>query len=96
MCYCDKPASDWALRENGDMNNVNDFDAMCRSCHMVYDKTKQGIKNQFAKINDNDVREIRAMYRTGKWLQREIGDIFGIKQSEVSTIINHKTWRHVS
>lgn len=37
-CICGKPARDWALRHGEDMEDVNCYDAMCRSCHIKYDR----------------------------------------------------------
>lgn len=45
-----------------------------------------------AKVTEIDIQQIRFLYGTGKYLQREIADMFGLVQSNISRIINGKAW----
>lgn len=46
-----------------------------------------------AKLSKADVREIRDMYATGQYSQKEISERFKIHQSQVSKIVRRKQWR---
>jgi hypothetical protein len=50
----------------------------------------RGETHHLAKITDDQVREIRLMWETGRYFQWEIADTFNINQSEVSRYINFK------
>lgn len=52
-----------------------------------------GERNGAARLTEDDVRAIRAL--KGKKLQREIGALFGITQTHVSTIHRGKIWSSV-
>lgn len=56
-----------------------------------YDNSKE--LNGQAKLTQDQILQIRHMYMTGEYLQREIGEIFGIHQAHVSRIILGKLWR---
>jgi hypothetical protein len=47
------------------------------------------------KLTEEQVRQIVDMYGTGLFTQREIGKQFGVHPSEISLIVNRKTWRHL-
>lgn len=55
-----------------------------------------GVRNPSARVNENDVRAIRSLLRTGSWKQREIATVYGLNQVTVSEISLRKTWRHVA
>lgn len=40
-----------------------------------------------AKLNQDEMSEVRALYLTGRYTQAQIGDQFGIKQNTVSDIV---------
>jgi predicted XRE-type DNA-binding protein len=48
---------------------------------------RKGIRNN-AKITQAIADEIRALYASGKFLQREIGQRFGLSQGQVSSILS--------
>lgn len=54
-----------------------------------------GSRNGSAKVNEEDVRAIRALVPTLRFSQDEIGKMFGIDQTTISLIVNRKKWRHV-
>jgi uncharacterized protein YjcR len=49
-----------------------------------------------AKLNENDVRVIRADYAAGKWNQHDLAYIYGVTASTVSAVIHRHTWRDVT
>jgi DNA-binding XRE family transcriptional regulator len=46
-----------------------------------------------AKITLNDAREIRRLYATGGYKQKELAKMYGIAQSAISKIINEIHWK---
>ena len=58
------------------------------------DKTL-GSNNNFSKLNDKQVLEIRELYSTGNLFQREIAEIYGIAEEHCHRIINKKSWKHI-
>lgn len=47
---------------------------------------------RLGKLNREDADKIREMYATGDWLQREIADIFDVKQSAIGKIVRYESW----
>lgn len=58
-------------------------------------KRSNGSGNGQAKLKEPQVLEIREMYSTGNYLQREIGDVYGVGANIVSRIVNRKIWKHI-
>lgn len=50
-------------------------------------KTLKGTESPNSNLNKKDITEIRELYKTGKFFQREIGHKFGVSQVTVSRII---------
>jgi len=55
----------------------------------------RGIMHGRAKLTEDNVREIRRMYATGNFSQKEIGLRFGVHQRTVFMLVRRKTWKHV-
>jgi hypothetical protein len=49
----------------------------------------------FQKLDSEDIYDIRRLYATGKYTQREIAKEFGVSRTRIGHIINHKTWKHI-
>ena len=47
------------------------------------------------KLSDEQVLEIRHRYATGQITQRELGDMFGVTDATISTIVNFMYYRDV-
>lgn len=54
-----------------------------------------GEDSNFARATETVVHMMRAMWRSGKYSQSKIGDMFGFPQSAVSKIVNKKRWKHI-
>jgi hypothetical protein len=52
----------------------------------------RGERHGLHKLTEENVRKIREIYKTKVYTQEEIGNMFGIKRQQVSTIILRKTW----
>lgn len=48
------------------------------------------------KLDDDDVRAIRADYAEGKWRQGDLAYICGVTQSTISAVVSGDTWAHVT
>jgi len=59
------------------------------------DSAVRGIAHGMAKLTEDDVREIRRLYATGEFTQRELALRFGVSQMAIWEIVLRKTWKHV-
>jgi hypothetical protein len=66
----------------------------------IHETTFPGEKNYFAKLTEQDVRDIRRLYRPGRPChpgnQRELAERFGICAPHVGSIANGKAWAHIT
>jgi hypothetical protein len=53
-----------------------------------------GSTNGFAKLDEERVRTIRALYASGR-RQVELAKLFGVTQALISLIVRREAWRHV-
>jgi hypothetical protein len=49
-----------------------------------------------AKLTEDDVREARAMHAAGRFGVGDLAHIYDVSQSNMSAVINGKTWRHLT
>jgi hypothetical protein len=62
----------------------------------VIDGTKfEGEAHPNAKLTDCQVAEIRRLYAERKLLQKEIGAMFGVRQTVISAIVRRSAWKHL-
>lgn len=57
--------------------------------------SKKGSQHHQSKLTENDVFEIKELCGKGGKSQREIGELYGIKQAQVSRIVCNKRWNHI-
>jgi HNH endonuclease len=55
-----------------------------------------GDTNGHAKLTWSDVDEMRALYRTGTWTHKQLGQRFGVSPTNAGDIIRERIWRHHS
>lgn len=48
-----------------------------------------------AKLTDDDVRLIRALYNRGEATQVTLAATYGVLQPTISSIVLGKTWKHI-
>ena len=64
--------------------------------HMVErGRSLRGSKNPLSKVTEDQVKEIRKLYKETKISQQKLAERYGIDQTVVSRIILHKSWKHV-
>lgn len=55
----------------------------------------KGEENPFSKLTDKDVRSIRRMYATNKYLQDALASKFGVSRPTIGRVISRELWPHV-
>ena len=56
---------------------------------------QKGSKHGQAKLSENQVLEIRRLYKTGNYTYKDLSKMFGVSQTPISFIVNRKTWKHI-
>ncbi len=74
---------EWATHE------VNEFDKYEHGTIM------RGSKNGYAKLTEDDVVEIRRLWKTGEFTQWGLAHRFGVHQFCIWSVIHKKSWKHV-
>lgn len=77
----------WDTKEN------NHKDAIKHGTHICLHQN--GEASPGVKLKERDVRMIVYMYKTGLFLMKEIAEIYNIKYTTVSRIMNRKRWKHI-
>lgn len=65
---------------------------LCRSCHI---KKTRAYKDSNAKIDEATVRSIREKYAKGNITQKELGNLYNLKQREISNIVRYQRWSDI-
>lgn len=58
--------------------------------------TMSGCKNHKAKLNEDEVIEIKRLLKEKKYTQTEIGKKFKVRPNVIHRIKQRKTWKHIS
>lgn len=58
-------------------------------------KNHRGTNNPRSKLTEDQVLEIRNLYSTGNFMQKELGIKYGVSQKLISCIITNKNWKHL-
>jgi len=56
-------------------------------------RTLRGIKNPRAKLSPQQVKRIRSLYQSGRYLQVDLARLFGVGQTTISRVIRKANWR---
>jgi len=83
---CVNPAH---LRLGTHQENMNDMTQYGRGVAL------KGEKNGYAKLNENQVLEIRNRYDAGGITQQKLADEYGVSVSLIGRIINRNRWSHI-
>ena len=57
--------------------------------------SQKGEKNGMSKLTEFEVLNLRALYKTGFFKQKDLANIFLLSVSQVSRILNNKKWKHI-
>lgn len=58
-------------------------------------RSPRGERNRTARLTDDTVREIRALYATGRFRQVDLAERFRVSQKTVSAVVLRRKWKHV-
>lgn len=61
----------------------------------LHGHTAKGERNGFAKLNADEVRSIRELYKTGNYTQQELGEMFSTDRTNITLIVLRRGWKHV-
>lgn len=56
----------------------------------------QGSRHGRSKVTESQVDEIRKKYLSGRYLQKDLAEEYGILQQQVSRIVRGRSWSHMS
>jgi len=87
-------------------NKVDNLEWVSRSENMLHASkngrivsvppVRYGTENNRAKLTESIVRQVRKLYATGEYSQREIGDMFGVTKTTINNVIVGSTWANVT
>ena len=88
---------DWALnngyQEGLEIDRIdNNGNYSPENCRFVT-RTKNNRNQRTTKINMEKANEIRALYKTNKYTQKEISKIYNICESNICNIIKERRWK---
>lgn len=90
VCHtCDNPicVNPKHLFLGTNLDNIADCIAKKRNPH--------GEKHGMSFLKEKDVKEIRNLYKSGNYTQREIATIYNVTRYTISDIILKRSWRHI-
>jgi len=61
-----------------------------------YKKLRIKSSEESSKLTTKDINEIRKLYSSGDYLQKDLGIKFGINQQQISKIINYKIYSKIT
>lgn len=56
---------------------------------------RRGMESYGAKLTDEAVREVRALYEAGGWTHRSLGAQYGVSHHTIGQVVRRRSWRHV-
>ena len=95
VCKCDCGNVITVLSGNLKKGHTRSCGCLERDCLKANRQVFEGEQNGFAKLTAENVKEIRRLYKAGL-LQREIGELFNVTQSCISTVVRNQCWQHIN
>ena len=81
--------NDWNLEWNTSQQNI--LHAIRTGLRVA----AKGEKQHSAKLIEKEVLEIRELYKTGKYSQKEIGNKYNVHKGTIQAIIANVHWKHI-
>jgi hypothetical protein len=79
------------LRPGTDADNAGDKKKQGR----LFIPRVKGERHGMSKLKEEQIIEIRKLHATGKYRQKDIGEMFGVTRSMISYVVNGKNWTHL-
>ena len=73
----------------------NNIDRDTKAIQSIGRKYVSGSLHGNSMLNENDVIEIRRLWKTGRHTQKEIGKMFSVSSSNIYLICKRKAWTHI-
>ena len=85
-------------KENNFIDNLEWTDRKSNVNHSLQKGLSSNIgeTHSKAKLSKSDVEEIKNLYPTGDYTQKELGDKFGVHQATIADILHGRSWSHVN
>ena len=55
----------------------------------------RGERSGMSKLTETHVLEIRALYSTGRYTKKALGELYGVCRGNIGHIVNRITWKHI-
>lgn len=55
----------------------------------------RGEQHANSKLTRRAVRQIRELYATGEYMQKELAEMFGVSRAAIGYVIRRETWAHI-
>jgi hypothetical protein len=56
----------------------------------------KGERQHLSKLTSEQIIDIRKKYASGKFTQKQLGELFGVDKTNIGQIVKRKTWAHVA
>lgn len=82
-------------------NHFSNLEWVSRSENMVHlfrvskSPTMWGEKNGHSKLTEIEVIDIKKLWKTGGYLQKELAEIYGVNRTTISAIVNNYNWKNL-
>ncbi len=86
--YSAEKAHNWYLEAVKLIENNQSFE------HLINQKSDEKVIF-YSKLNEKEVLEIRRLYSLKNTTQKKIAEKYGVTTSNISDIVNRKTWKHI-
>ena len=74
---------------------ISSFENKSRIPFQVRSECRIGSKNGNAKLNENQVREIRQLYNTGEYNMNQLSKMYSCGWTTINHIVKNETWKHI-
>lgn len=80
---------------SGDRNHMFGKKVSEETRRKMIQSAKRGSQNITSKLTDEDVINIRKIYKEDNYSSRKLSKMFNISKSNILNIVNFKTWKHI-
>lgn len=74
---------------------ISSFENKSRIPFQVRSECRIGSKNGNAKLNEDQVREIRQLYNAGEYNMNQLSKMYSCGWTTINHIVKNETWKHI-